>query len=170
MAGRFRFSLRMLFLATTFVALGLGLCAVVVRWHLANQRDHAGQLAISTFGGVYSMESAVQARREGTMPNWLWRTLFNRVYQVDISCDSWPLKEVPPRRRFTVISDTSLADLHRFSGLRELDLHGTNISDDGVEYLQTLRDLKLLDISDTRITRDGVEKLREALPTCEIKH
>lgn len=166
---RIRFSLKKLFLATTIVASVFGLCAVVVRWHLTNQREHDGIIAIGSFGGTYSLESAVRSRRTGKAPNRFWRFLFNRVYHVDLSSDAWPLKENPFGQRYPAITDDDLVTLQNFASLRELDLDGANISDRAIEHLQRLAELEHVDITKTNITDEGVKQLRAALPVCKIK-
>jgi hypothetical protein len=126
-------------------------------------------IAIGAIGGTYSLESAVQSRQTGKLPNVFWRTLFNRVYHVDLSADAWPRKENLSGAGYSPTTDRDLITLQKFASLRELDLHGTGITDGGIKHLQRLSDLKYLDISNTQISREGANSLRSSLPLCEIK-
>jgi hypothetical protein len=66
--------------------------------------------------------------------------------------------------------DAGLASLRQLRGLEELTLGGLGkVTDAAVEHLIRLKGLKRLQVNGTRITDAGFKRLRQALPTTEIK-
>jgi hypothetical protein len=69
----------------------------------------------------------------------------------------------------TQITDVGLQHVGRLHGLEEVWLNGTEVTDAGLEYLKGLTELVMLDLGDTHVTEEGTKKLRQALPTCDIR-
>jgi hypothetical protein len=61
-----------------------------------------------------------------------------------------------------------LERLHGASGLRKVDVRGTDVTDAGLEHLKGLVRLRELDLSHTKVTAEGVKRLRQRLPSCNI--
>lgn len=69
-----------------------------------------------------------------------------------------------------LINDGHLRHLLPLTGLRDLELDGTQITDRGLASLAVLVHLNRLDVSGTGVTRAGIQRLQLALPHCRIIH
>ena len=116
------------------------------------------------------MRSAVDLAETGSPPGWLSTTIFNRVVEVDLSVDAWPVadardsgKPLPP------VTDEDLELLGGFARLRSLDLHGRPVSDAGIKHLVRLRYLSKLNLTDTQVSDVAVNEIQSVLPECRIE-
>ena len=66
------------------------------------------------------------------------------------------------------ITNASLRRLVECRQLQRVELKNTNISDEGLAELKTMSGLKLLQLQGTQVTAPGVEALRKALPQCRV--
>ena len=64
--------------------------------------------------------------------------------------------------------DEGLVVLGDMTGLRWLDLEGSDVTDEGLKQLIGLKDLSHLDLTQTQVTDAGIAELKEALPKCRI--
>ncbi|MEM9660521.1 MAG: hypothetical protein AAF961_19320, partial [Planctomycetota bacterium] len=168
---RYRFRLRTLLFVVGGATVLFGVGAIVVRWHVAQQGERHAQRALGTFGGTFSMQSAVVLRETGVPANPLWSTFSNYVAEVDLSVDAWPIAAAGRNdRTYAKVTDEALPLLAGFAHLRVLDLHGQDVTDQGVIHLRRLRHLRRLNISGTQLSRAAVEELRSSLPECEVQH
>jgi hypothetical protein len=69
----------------------------------------------------------------------------------------------------TEVADAGLAHLRALKDLRELDLTGTRVTDAGLAHLEGLKHLRNLTVAETGVSPDGIKKLRRALPWCRIR-
>jgi hypothetical protein len=69
----------------------------------------------------------------------------------------------------TQVGDKGLAYLKSLASLAELTLAGTPITDAGIEPLAQLAQLKTLDLSRTQVSASAITRLKQALPSCQIK-
>lgn len=167
---RIRFRLRSLLIAIAALAIVVACSSVIVRWRVAQYREHAGQVALSRFGGTYSMESALNTRKTGTAPNWTATTFTNHVAEVDLSIDAWPVQDARVSgKKFAELSDHDLHILGNFVHLQTLDLQGRGMTDESIGYIKRLRHLRKLNITGTQISEAGVSELRSAIPDCHIQ-
>jgi hypothetical protein len=65
--------------------------------------------------------------------------------------------------------DEWIKHLHRLRGLRELYIECPHMTDNAVHYLTRLRSLQTMFVESSGLTSNGIERLRQALPSCEIK-
>jgi hypothetical protein len=167
---QFRFRLKTLLFVIGGVAVLLGCASIIVRWHIAQEREHYGRRAIGTFGGTFSTQSAVNFRETGSPPSWASTTFFNYAAEVDLSVDSWPAAQARESgKTLPSIADDDLQLLTNFVHLRSLDLHGRDVGDEGMKHLKRLRHLRNLNIADTQVSDTAVSELQSALPECQIQ-
>lgn len=167
---QFRFRLKTLLLVVGGLAVLLGCASAIVRWHVAQGREHIGRLALGNFGGTFSMQSAVNLRETGSPPSWFSTTFFNFVAEVDLSVDAWPATEARASgKTLPRVTDDDLQLLTNFIHLRSLDLHGQAVTDEGMKYVKRLRHLRKLNIADTQVSDTAVKELQSALPGCHIQ-
>ncbi|MEX0725939.1 MAG: hypothetical protein WD065_06700 [Planctomycetaceae bacterium] len=140
----------------------------LIRWRDI-QLEHRGKLELSRYGGVYTMASVRRGPWvKSSFFDHLYVTIFNRVDAVDLSPHNW--SAISGRGTLPPLTDNALGLLHKFKGLRELDLRDAPIGDAGLEYLKRLSHLEQLDISGTQISEAGYRKLQAELPECTIKY
>jgi hypothetical protein len=69
----------------------------------------------------------------------------------------------------TIITNEGVRRMVRMQKLEFLDLTGTQIDDSAVDYFSQFQSLRFLIIGNTAFTSVGVTRLRELLPTCDVK-
>ena len=76
--------------------------------------------------------------------------------------------------RYLGLSDTNLdgrglTHLRNLINLQALSLSTTEVGDDDLDHLEGLVRLQMLDVRQTRVTHDRIQRIRELLPTCQIR-
>ncbi len=66
------------------------------------------------------------------------------------------------------ITDAGVQQLLRFTGLKRLNVAGTQITDEGLAALSGLQELEWVCVNRTRVTIQGVESLKAARPGLEV--
>jgi hypothetical protein len=82
-----------------------------------------------------------------------------------------PLRQFGALRKLSfecLVADADLRQLKYLTGLRQLNLMGSNITDAGLEQLKDLTQLEELNVSAPRVTPAGVTRFRFALPRCKV--
>jgi len=179
----FRYNLRSVLVATTLMAVYLGI------WTSSARRQRASTNAIVALGGsvTYDFQATtgrfvVDAVPVG--PAWL-RSILGRdwfdsvhgvgLYDADGATDELiavSLHGVPDTRSLQLDRSNAgfetMAIVSKMKSLRNLMLHDTSVDDRGLQSLCRLSNLENLDLRGTRATEKGIRMLRAALPNCTI--
>ena len=67
------------------------------------------------------------------------------------------------------VTDAGIQHLLRLTGLKRLNIAGTQITDDGLVALSGLQNLEWVCVSRTGVTITGVDRLKAARPSVEVK-
>jgi hypothetical protein len=66
------------------------------------------------------------------------------------------------------VTDAGIPHLLRLTGLKRLNVAGTQITDDGLVALGGLQNLEWVCVNRTRVTATGVDRLKRARPRVEV--
>ena len=173
-AGRFRFGMKSLFVATTLLCV---LLAMIAKPIMERRSQQVLLDRIAALGGKLSNRSSIQhefspGRFLLSMVDSSYALAF--LYGVDLSgakvSDAdldWIvrlgyIKEL--KLANTQVTDAGVEQLRSLEYLSSLDLGGTRVTDRGVAALSNMRDLSSLRVIDTDVTDDALAKLDATLP------
>jgi hypothetical protein len=168
--GRWRFSLRGLFVLTTLAAVWLSLATYE---HGKVKARFAGYEKLQA--ELLAMIGTGQALRTGQG----WMCVVQRpgfsdddLERLISAVESSPSADngiLDLRLNSTAVTDAGLTSVARCRNFTFIDLSNLPISDAGLEHLKGLSRLQWLFLNGTRTTGAGIKKLRQALPKCTIE-
>jgi hypothetical protein len=167
----FRFSLRLLLIVVTVLAVPLGW----IGWELRQVRREQATITwiVETGGGVNYQSNFKPDDRswwEESTDKWFgervcWVSLDNTQVS-DLS----PLAELKNLKTLS-LDQTQVSDLSPLAELKKLEvlyLSHTQVSD--LSPLAELKNLEWLYLHNTKVSDEQVQELRQALPNCHIQH
>lgn len=148
--NRFQYSLRMLMMVFTIIALVLGLLVNPIKqaYHHAQQRQAAERALSVLRGGTISFRDADKAIKDGKI--------------------AAPEEIVTLGMAGSNCNDSDLELISGLCNLVVLDLENTQVTDKGLMHLIKMTNLRLICLAGTKVTEDGIKSLQIALPKCEI--
>ena len=173
-AGRFRFGMKSLFVATTMLCI---LLAMIAKPIMERRSQQALLDRVVAVGGKLSNRSFIQ--REFSPGRFLLSiadSSYNLTFLYGVDLNGAKVSDADldwiVRLRYikelklanTQVTDAGVDQLRSLEYLSSLDLGGTRVTDRGVAALSNLRDLSSLRVINTAVTDEALAKLDATLP------